>query len=51
MQHQVEPLEAPANLRAPDVIAAEIVEDLRAALATFKEVQVALGESRLASAR
>lgn len=39
-----EALEASANLPAPDVIAAEIVEDLRAALATFEELQGALGE-------
>ena len=37
-------LEASANLPAPDVIAAEIVEYLRAALATFEELQVALSE-------
>ena len=40
-----EALEASANLPAPDVIAAEIVEDLRAALATFEELQGALGSS------
>ena len=40
-----EALEASANLPAPDVIAAEIVEDLRAALATFEELQGALGET------
>nr|MCU0650358.1 SAM-dependent methyltransferase [Gemmatimonadaceae bacterium] len=39
-----EALEASANLPAPDVIAAEIVEDLRAALATFEELQGALAE-------
>ena len=38
-----EALEASANLPAPDVIAAEIVEDLRAALAAFEELQGALG--------
>jgi len=40
-----EVLEASANLAAPDVIAAEIVEDLRAALATFEELQAALAEA------
>lgn len=39
-----EALEASANLPAPEVIAAEIVEDLRAALATFEELQGALSE-------
>ena len=34
-----EALEANANLPDPDVIAAEIVEDLRAALAAFEELQ------------
>ncbi|HEV2642821.1 MAG TPA: class I SAM-dependent DNA methyltransferase, partial [Candidatus Elarobacter sp.] len=37
-----EALEASANLPAPEVIAAEIVEDLRAALAAFEELQGAL---------
>ena len=37
-----ESLEDSANLPAPAVIAAEIVEDLRAALAQFEEM---LGES------
>jgi type I restriction enzyme M protein len=37
-----EALEASANLPAPEVIAAEIVEDLRAALTTFEELQSAL---------
>ncbi len=37
-----EALEANANLPDPDVIAAEIVEDLRAALAAFEELQSAL---------
>jgi len=37
-----EALEASANLPEPDVIAAEIVEDLRAALAAFEELQGAL---------
>ncbi|MEJ7811502.1 MAG: class I SAM-dependent DNA methyltransferase [Gemmatimonadaceae bacterium] len=38
-----EALEASANLPEPDVIAAEIVEDLRAALAAFEELHGALG--------
>ena len=33
-------LEATANLPAPDVIAAEIVEDLRTALATVEGLQL-----------
>jgi type I restriction enzyme M protein len=37
-----EALEASANLPAPDVIAAEIVEDLRAALAAFEELEASL---------
>jgi hypothetical protein len=37
-----ETLEASANLPDPDVIEAEIVEDLRASLATFEELQAAL---------
>jgi type I restriction enzyme M protein len=37
-----EALEASANLPAPDVIAAEIVEDLRAALAGFEELEASL---------
>ena len=37
-----EALEDSANLPAPDVIAAEIVEHLRAALAAFEELQGAL---------
>ena len=37
-----EALEASSNLPEPDVIAAEIVEDLRAALAAFEELQGAL---------
>ena len=37
-----EALESSANLPDPDVIAAEIVEDLRAALAAFEELQGAL---------
>jgi len=37
-----EALEASANLPDPDVIAAEIVEDLRAALIAFEELQAAL---------
>jgi type I restriction enzyme M protein len=40
-----EALEASANLPAPGVIAAEIVEDLRAALALFEELEGALGEA------
>jgi type I restriction enzyme M protein len=41
-----ESLEASDNLPAPDVIAAEIVEDLRAALSQFEEVagDLAVGE-------
>ena len=39
-----EALEASANLPAPELIAAEIVEDLRAALSTFEELQGALAE-------
>jgi type I restriction enzyme M protein len=35
-------LEASANLPAPEVIAAEIVEDLRAALAAFEELESSL---------
>jgi type I restriction enzyme M protein len=35
-------LEASANLPAPEVIAAEIVEDLRAALAEFEQLEAAL---------
>ena len=38
------PYEPHHYLPAPDVIAAEIIEDLRAALATFEELQGALGE-------
>lgn len=37
-----EALEASANLPAPEVIAAEIVEDLRAALAEFEQLEAAL---------
>jgi type I restriction enzyme M protein len=37
-----EALEANANLPDPDVIAGEIVEDLRAALAAFEELQASL---------
>lgn len=37
-----EALEESANLPAPDVIAAEIVEDLRAALAEFEQIEAAL---------
>ncbi len=39
-----EALEASANLPAPSVIAAEIVEDLRAALAAFEELEASLAE-------
>jgi type I restriction enzyme M protein len=37
-----EALEASTNLPAPSVIAAEIVEDLRAALAAFEELEASL---------
>ena len=37
-----ESLEASDNLPAPDVIAAEIVEDLRAALEQFAEIEADL---------
>jgi hypothetical protein len=39
-----ESLEDSANLPAPDIIAAEIVEDLEAALAQFAEIASDLGE-------
>jgi type I restriction enzyme M protein len=39
-----EALEDSANLPAPEVIAAEIVEDLRAALEEFEQLQAALAE-------
>ena len=39
-----ESLEDSANLPAPDVIAAEIVEDLEAALTQFAEIATDLGE-------
>jgi type I restriction enzyme M protein len=39
-----ESLEDSANLPAPDVLAAEIVEDLQAALEQFKGVADSLGE-------
>jgi type I restriction enzyme M protein len=38
-----ESLEESANLPAPDVIAAEIMEDLQAALEQFKEIAEDLG--------
>jgi type I restriction enzyme M protein len=38
-----ESLEDSANLPAPDIIAAEIVEDLEAALAQFAEIAADLG--------
>ena len=40
-----ESLEDPANLPAPDVIAAEIAEDLRAALEQFEAIQADLARS------
>jgi type I restriction enzyme M protein len=40
-----EALEASANLPAPSVIATEIVEDLRAALAAFEELESSLAET------
>ena len=39
-----EALEETANLPDPDVIAAEIVEDLQAALEEFGEIQTELGK-------
>ena len=39
-----ESLEDTADLPAPDVLAAQIVEDLRAALAQFGEIAEDLGE-------
>jgi type I restriction enzyme M protein len=39
-----EALEASANLPAPSVIAEEIVEDLRAALTAFEDLEAALAE-------
>lgn len=39
-----ESLEDTANLPDPEVIAAEIVEDLQAALEQFKSIYEALGE-------
>ncbi len=41
-----ESLEDSANLPAPDVIAAEIVEDLQAALEQFEAIQADLGGRR-----
>ena len=38
-----ESLEDAAGLEDPDAIAAEIVEDLRAALAEFEAIQIDLG--------
>lgn len=38
-----ESLEDSANLPAPDIIAAEIVEDLRAALEQFEAIMAELG--------
>lgn len=43
-----ESLEDTNNLPDPDVIAAEIVEDLRTALAQFEEILADLGEERVA---
>ncbi len=40
-----EALEESANLPPPDVIAAEIIEDLRAALQQFEEIQAELPSS------
>lgn len=45
-----EALEDGANLPEPDVIAAEIIEDLRAALEQFEEIQADLEESPAAPA-
>lgn len=45
-----EALEASANLPAPHVIAAEIVEDLRAALETFEGLEAALAAANAARA-
>jgi type I restriction enzyme M protein len=45
-----EALEDGANLPEPDVIAAEIIEDLRAALAQFEEIQAELEEAPVAQA-
>lgn len=39
-----ESLEDTDNLPAPEIIAAEIVEDLEAALAQFSEIAVSLGK-------
>ena len=39
-------LEDSANLPAPEVIAAEIVEDLEAALEQFREIEEDLGKER-----
>jgi type I restriction enzyme M protein len=41
-----ESLEASENLPAPDVIARDIVEDIRAALEQFEAVALDLGEER-----
>ena len=43
-----ESLEDAAGLEDPDLIAAEIVEDLRAALAEFAEIQADLAETATA---
>ena len=45
-----EALEAAADLPAPEVIAAEIVEDLRAALAEFEQLEAALASAQAVDA-
>jgi type I restriction enzyme M protein len=45
-----ESLEDSENLPAPDLIAAEIAEDLRAALEQFEEIQTDLGEREMEAA-